>query len=292
MSERALILGGGGASGNAWTIGVVAGLFDGGVDVTSADLIVGTSAGATAAAQVTGPRRPPELLADILAAHDASAGRPAPSRPAANHMEVTGEIMASASSPGEMRRKLGAAALATEEASDPSRQAQWRATVAARLPSHDWPERALRIVAVDAESGEPVVFDRHSGVALVDAVAASCSNGFGVPPYTIGDHHYIDGAYRANENASLAAGCARVLVLSPLSGRSRHPEEWGTDLAAQVDALRAGGSRVETILPDADARMAMGSGLGMTALAARAPSARAGFEQGRALAARLADFWR
>ncbi|MFH6690802.1 patatin-like phospholipase family protein, partial [Cellulosimicrobium funkei] len=52
--ERALVLGGGGSTGNAWLIGVVAGLADAGVDVTTAHLTVGTSAGATAAAQLAG----------------------------------------------------------------------------------------------------------------------------------------------------------------------------------------------------------------------------------------------
>ena len=51
--ERALVLGGGGSTGNAWLIGVIAGLFEAGLDVTTADLIVGTSAGSTAAAQIT-----------------------------------------------------------------------------------------------------------------------------------------------------------------------------------------------------------------------------------------------
>ena len=69
-------------------------------------------------------------------------------------------------------------------------------------------------------------------------------------PYRIGDDRYIDGGYRRNENADLAAGYARVLVLSPFGGRSRHPLEWGMQLAAQVDELRAGGSSVETIFPD------------------------------------------
>ena len=42
--ERALVLGGGGSAGNAWLIGVTAGLFEAGLDVTEADLIIGTSA--------------------------------------------------------------------------------------------------------------------------------------------------------------------------------------------------------------------------------------------------------
>src|SRR5919205_1600426 len=65
--ERALVLGGGGSTGNAWLIGVIAGLFDAGLDVTTADLTVGTSAGSTAAAQIAGTA-PPELFAAILAA--------------------------------------------------------------------------------------------------------------------------------------------------------------------------------------------------------------------------------
>ena len=66
--ERALVLGGGGSAGNAWEIGVIAGLFDAGLDVTEADLIIGTSAGSTAAAQITSATQPAELLASILAA--------------------------------------------------------------------------------------------------------------------------------------------------------------------------------------------------------------------------------
>src|SRR4029079_18806244 len=51
---RALVLGGGGSTGNAWLIGVIAGLFDSGLDVTTADRTIGTSAGATTAAQLAG----------------------------------------------------------------------------------------------------------------------------------------------------------------------------------------------------------------------------------------------
>src|SRR3954466_7740241 len=64
--ERALVLGGGGSTGNAWLIGVIAGLFDAGLDVTEVDLTIGTSAGSTAAAQLAGAT-PAELLAAILA---------------------------------------------------------------------------------------------------------------------------------------------------------------------------------------------------------------------------------
>ena len=292
--ERALVLGGGGSAGNAWLIGVIAGLFDAGLDVTEADLIIGTSAGSTAAAQITSAS-PTQLLADIVSAAPqqrtgpvGSDGGRVPIGPVADHMERTSRIIAAAEDAADMRRRLGAAALEMDAASDGSGQTRWRATVAARLPSQRWPERTVLIVAVAAHTGEPVVFDRHSGVDLVDAVAASCANG---SPYGIGDSRYIDGGYRrSSENADLAAGYGRVLVLSPLGGRSRAPLEWGMHLAAQVDELRALGSSVETILPDSNSRDAFGSNL--MDLSTRPPAARAGYNQGRALAGQLTEFWR
>jgi NTE family protein len=291
--ERALVLHGGGSAGNAWEIGVVAGLLDAGLDVTEADLIIGTSAGSTAAAQITGAS-PAELLAAILAAAPQQRTGPVgpdggcvPMRPSANHREITNRIIAAAEDPADMRRKMGAAALEMDAPPDGSRQAQWRATVAARPPSQHWPQRMVLITAVDARTGEPVVFDRHSGVDLVDAVAASTSNRFGVAPYSIGDSWYIDGGYRRNENADLAAGHERVLVLSLFSGRSRHPLDWGMHLAAQVDELRASGSAVATIFPDGDSLSAFG--VNMMDLSTRPPAARAGYDQGRGLAGQLTE---
>jgi NTE family protein len=291
--ERALVLGGGGATGNAWLIGVVAGLFDAGLDVTEADLIIGTSAGSTAAAQLTSAT-PTELLAATLAAAPLPPTAPVgsgrgrlPTGSVADHLERTGAIIAAAADAADMRRRMGAAALELDAASDGSRQTKWRDTVAARLPSRHWPEQALLITVVDAHTGEPVALDRHSGVDLVDAVAASTSGG---PAYRIGEQWYIDGGYRSVENADLAAGYGRVLVLSPLGGRSRHPREWGTQLAAQVDDLRAGGSRVETIVPDSDSEHLFGASA--MDLSLRPPAARAGYDQGRALAGQLTEFWR
>jgi NTE family protein len=293
--RRALVLHGGGSAGNAWEIGVIAGLSNAGVDVTEADLIIGTSAGATAAAQVTSAS-PTELLTAILDAPSpkqgdpgrTSGGRP-PIGPVIDHMERTNRIIAAAKDAADMRRRMGAAALEMDAASDGSGQERWRATVAARLPSHRWPERAILITAVDARTGEPVVFDRHCGVDLVDAVAASTANGFGVPPFGIGNDRFIDGGYRRNENADLAVGCERVLVLSPFGGRSRHPQEWQMQLAAQVDELRSSGSTVETIFPDGNSREAFGSN--MMDPSKRRPSGLAGYEQGMAYGELLTTFW-
>ncbi|ROS72147.1 patatin-like phospholipase family protein [Cellulomonas sp. PhB143] len=291
--ERALVLGGGGSAGNAWLVGVVAGLFEGGLDLSDADLIVGTSAGSTAAAQLTGAS-PSSLLADILAAGAQRPPRPvasgtphAPAAQPSDHLRRTDDIIAGAGDPADMRRRLGAAALDMEKASDGSRQARWRDTVAARLPSADWPRQPVLITAVEAHTGDPVVFDRHSGIDLADAVAASCASGL---PHGIGESRYIDGGYRrSSENADLAAGYARVLVLSPLGGRSRAPRSWDMHLEAQVGELRASGSEVETVVPDSRALEAFGSNL--MDLSTRPSAARAGRDQGREAAEHIAALW-
>jgi len=291
--DRALVLGGGGSTGNAWLIGIIAGLFDAGLDVTTADLTIGTSAGSTAAAQIAGAT-PAELFAATVAAVPTQRTGPAgsdqrPARPMATHLEKFLKVIASAKDVTDMRRRMGTAALDREAASDGCWQAQWRGTVASRLPSQRWPERSVLITAIDARTGEPVVFDRDSGVDLADAVAASCAGG-GLP-YRIADIPYIDGGYRANaENADLAVGYERVLVLSPLGGRTLHPLDWGTQLAVQVDALRAHGSRVETIFPDGDSEHMFGANA--MDLSLRPPAARAGYNQGKAVAEQLAEFWR
>lgn len=296
VGPRALVLGGGGSTGNAWLIGIVAGLADAGLDLTAASLTIGTSAGSTAAAQL-GDATPAELLAATVAgSHEQPAGPTgsargrAPSHQVTSHLDKFRTIIAEAQDIADLRRRMGAAALERDAASDHgSWQKQWRATVGSRLPSLHWPDRPVLITAVDARTGEPVVFDRDSGVDLVDAVAASCAGG-GFS-YGIGGRQYIDGGYRTNaDNADLAAGYEHVLVLSPLSGRSLFPEEWGTHLADQVRELRAGGSRVETIVPDSGSAHLFGANAMDVSL--RPSAARAGYEQGAALAEHLRGFWR
>ena len=270
-SKRALVLAGGGAAGNAWELGLIAGLSDAGVDVTEADLIIGTSAGSTVAAQITSGTAPAELYAAILAevpppdagnagsARERAAGFSGP-----NYMEWSNRIIGSAQDASDMRRRMGAAALEMD-APDGSGQTRWRDIVAARLPGRHWPQQPVLITAVDARTGDPVVFDRHSGIDLVDAVAASTS---AMTPYRIGEDRYINGGYRRSENA-LA---------------------WGMDLATQVAELRAGGSQVETVFPDGGA----GDVFGANALdpSTRLQAARGGYDQGRALAERLGEIWR
>lgn len=283
-----IVLGGGGATGNAWLIGVLAGLRDGGLDAANADLLVGTSAGATAAAQAASGDLAALYAATLEAPPAAAPSRPrdappqegpapdAPrSSPPVDHLTRTQRIIDASEDASHMRRRLGAAALDLPDARSDAWTGRWRGIVGGRLPSSRWPEIPLRITALDAESGEGVVFDRDAGVDLVDAVAASCSSGL---PYRISDRWFLDGGFRRNENADLARGMARVLVLSPFGGRSRHPLAWSMQLSAQVEELRAAGTEVQVIVPDPRTQPLIGAGA--MDLSKRPETARAGHRMG------------
>jgi NTE family protein len=297
----ALVLGGGGAAGKAWEIGVIAGLAEAGLDMTeAADLVIGTSAGATAAAQVRSGIPAAELLASVLSPPIQPVGQNRelpPSLPMATVFERMRAIGAAATSAADLRRAMGAFGLECDSIFGPA-AGQRRAMVAARLPRHEWPDRPMIVVAVDAHTGELAAFDRDSGVDLVDAVTASTALPGLVPTVRINGTRYIDGGVRSPDNADLASGYANVVVLSPLGGRSQtppeagqfeglsRPPEWGVDLSSQVEGLRIQGSRVEVITPDADSRAAMGTN--QMDPATRIPAARAGFAQGKQEAIRVA----
>lgn len=172
----ALVLGGGGAAGNAWEIGIIAGLAEAGVDITeAADLVIGTSAGATAAAQVRSGLAPAELFASVLSPSVRLVGQDRgapPSLPLGTVFERMRAIGAAATSAADLQRAMGAFGLESDSILGPG-AGRRRATVAARLPRPEWPDRPMIVVAVDAHTGELAAFARGSGVELVDAVTAS-----------------------------------------------------------------------------------------------------------------------
>lgn len=274
MGGQALVLGGGGVAGIAWTTGLLAGLAGRGQDLTGADLLVGTSAGSAVAAQVTSG-----VALEELFARQADPARQAPEIPAEIDFEKFaadfGGAVTSATDPAEVRRAVGKLALAAATVSEAER----RAVIEARLPSHEWPEQRLVIVAVDAETGEPRRFDRTSGVSLVDAVAASCAVPGVWPAVTIEGRRYVDGGVRSAENADYATGYPRVTVVSPLGVDSPLPME--KPLLTVLDDLRAAGAAVTLITPDEASVAAIGEN--PLDPASRTPAAEAGRAQGAAL---------
>ena len=216
----ALVLGGGGAAGNAWLIGIIAGLAEAGLDMTEADdLVIGTSAGATAAAQLRNGIPPASVLSPPVQPVGQNR-QPPPSLPMATVFERMRAISAAATSAADLQRAMGAFGLECDAILGPAEGEQRRAMVAARLPCHEWSDRLMIVVAVDAHTGELAKFDRDSGVDLVDAVTAAAALPGMVPTHSINGARYINGGVRSPDNADLASGYANILVLSPLSGRS------------------------------------------------------------------------
>jgi NTE family protein len=94
---------------------------------------------------------------------------------------------------------------------------------------------------------------------------------------TIGGHRYVDGGVRSSDNADLAAGHARIVVISPLGFDSPFPTPM--PLRSVVGQLRAGGSAVTVISPDEASVAAIGTN--PLAPGTRIPAAQAGRAQGR-----------
>jgi NTE family protein len=269
---HALVLGGGGVAGIAWITGLLAGLAEAGDDVTSADVLIGTSAGAAVAAQL-GSGLP---LAELVARQTDPARQAAEIAADVDLTELAGELgeyLADVGSPAQYLQRIGAYALAAQTVPEATR----RAVIESRLPSHQWPDRDLRLTAVDALSGELKIFDRDSGASLVDAVAASCAVPGIWPAVTVDGRRYMDGGVRSGDNADLAAGYERITVISPLGFEPPLPSPM--PLRAVAGQLRDGGSQVTVIVPD----RASVSAIGANPLdpAARVPAAGAGQAQGR-----------
>jgi NTE family protein len=274
MTERALVLGGGGLAGIAWHTGILYGLADAGLDVTGADFIVGTSAGSTVAAQI-GSGVPLGVWFDRQVEPTLQNRELRPTVSVAELWEAIARILKEVPDPAESRRRIGSMALDADTVSESTR----RAVVAGRLAEPTWPQRPVATVAVDADSGERRVFDAGSGVDLIDAVAASCAVPGIWPPVTIGTCRYIDGGVYSLNNADLAAGYGRVLVVAPMVDPA---------LADQLELVHATG-RADVLSPDADSLAAFG----IDALdpSVRAPAAQAGYEQGKRSAGLFDSFW-
>ncbi|GAA2607110.1 patatin-like phospholipase family protein [Paractinoplanes durhamensis] len=276
MATRALVLGGGGVTGVAWEIGMLTGLAGAGAgtDLTDADVVIGTSAGSVVGALVAGGVDAQAMYASQLAPPAAEI----PARLGAGMILRWAWAAVGRRDDQKARARIGAMALAAPTLPEADR----RAVIAARLGDQGWPDRRLLITAVDARTGEFVVFDRDQDVDLVDAVGASCAVPGVWPPVTIGDRRFIDGGVRSPVNADLAAGYDRVVILAPVTASFGPANRLSRHLAAL-------GTDVVLIRPDKAAKRAFGRNV--LDPAHRAAAARAGHAQAELESARVAEVW-
>lgn len=285
MASRALVLGGGGIVGIAWETAVLKGMRDAGLDPAAADLIAGTSAGSIVGAQLAAGRSLDELYAVQLAPSDGVIeARMQPDLAALGAIFFKWST-APAMTP-ELCAEIGAMALAAPTVPED----EWIGSIAHALGGTAWPERRLVVTAVDVESGAFATWDRDSGAPLDRAVASSCTVPGLFPPVSINGRRYMDGGVRSGTSADLAAGSDSVIVIAPIGASA---EGIGAiarrQLDAEIEGLRAAGSVVELILPDAAALAAFGPNL--MDPAHRAAAAGAGLRQGAEAGERLREIW-
>ncbi|WP_433514698.1 patatin-like phospholipase family protein [Nonomuraea sp. CA-143628] len=324
-TSRALVLGPGGVPGTAWMAGLAAGLRHRGVDLADADLIVGTSAGAIVGAMLatgqdldrlatrTGPDRDPrqdrdgrstasptsppaypqtdsradsrtESRTDPPTNSQAGSRTDSPTRPRtdpARMAEVFTVLGDPTLEPREARRRVGRIALEAPTILEEERLALMESLINAR----QWPDRRLLITAVNAETGEPKVWDRESGAPLVAAVAASSAMPGAYPPITINGHRYMDGALAGGANVALATGARVVLLVEPLAHLfPREPLDFPRE---PFDGL--GADTAVAVSPDASSLKAFGSD--MSDVTSWQPAFHAGVSQAEHEAERLRAAW-
>jgi NTE family protein len=281
VTRTGLVLGGGGVTGIAWEVGLLAGLRDGGSDVSGADLVVGTSAGSAVGAVVARVEDLEDLYAEQTSEPDdddlgASFG-------AREAVTLVGLMMLPGSGRTK-RRRIGQVARKAHPGPADEQLAVFERRL--RRPDGslpDWPERDLKITAVETETGSFTVFDKHGDADLVHAIAASCAVPLVWPPVEIGGRHYVDGGMRSAANADLASGCDVVLAVVPLW------RSFGKHHSLPEQLRRSGARRTAWIAPDKASLEAIGKNVLDPAM--RMGAAAAGRAQGRRMAAEVGEGW-
>ena len=277
MDRRALVAGGGGVTGIAWATGLIAGLAGFGIDLAAAGVIIGTSAGSVAGADIACGQEPGALYQARLAP-------PGPGPAARIGWDFIGRLL-------------------WDVHTSPARSGPGRGSAGGRWPCPPCPRptggrssrpgcrpapgpaRALKVTAVDARTGQFAVFDAAGDASLVDAVGASCAVPGIWPPVTIGARRFMDGGMRTVANADLAHGYQRVVIVAPVAagiGFMASP-------ARQAAPLAAAGARVALVRPDRAAVRAIGRNV--LDVSRRTEAARAGRTQAATEAPAVQAVW-
>jgi NTE family protein len=296
-----LVLGGGGVLGEAWMMGVLAGIEDAaGLDLRDCEGFVGTSAGAIVAAHLVAgnaPRRPSSVGTELEAGGPGPAPGLAVAAVAAARRAGQAALAASATfaplalgvaAPGGA---LVRALLLRGLPRPPDTLSQLRVQIARSDARFDG---RLRVIAVDRGTGRRVVFGSPGAppATVAEAVEASCTVPWLFAPVTIGGREYVDGGVWSptNLDAAPAGRDTHVLCLNPTAslGTSHTMLTVMRNVARsavsiEALALRRRGARVKTIAPNAECAAAMGSNFMDQQPRTRVLSA--GYRQGLRLAA-------
>ncbi len=273
---RALVLGGGGLTGQAFHLGVLSALIEAGYDARENDLLVGTSAGSLVAAGLAAGFGPADQAAMMLGEAMSADGQQLLKvrKEAPDYVEgparrrrmplAPGALLAAArwgTRPGAIASGLIPAGRTTTEGIRRS---------IGPLHGSDWPGN-LRVCAIRAKDARRVVFgsDEAPVTDVGTAVAASCAIPGYFTPVHIDGRAYVDGGGHSPTNADVVLKDRPELVVisSPMSfapGRgTRTPDAIiriavRRYLAREVRQLRKAGATVVVFQPTAQDLAAMG----------------------------------
>ena len=293
--RRGLVLGGGGTLGAAWMIGAMVALHEElGFDPRTAELIVGTSAGSILAALLGAGASPADLwlhqqaepvldgpLAGRIFDYDHAAGGAVPLRP----QRGIGSPRLIARSVRHPRRYPTMAVVSAFLPPGRGSLGDVSQMVDEVIPTGAWsPHPGVRVVAMDYDTGERVVFGEPGAphVGLAEAVVASCSIPAWFPATVIEERRYIDGGAYSNTSLDLFVSdrlpggepLDEVYVLAPSAARGydrpsgvigklersfRHRVT--RQMLQEAKLVRQSGSRVIILCPGPDDLEAFGANL-------------------------------
>jgi NTE family protein len=250
------------------------GLRDAGIDLTQADLIVGTSAGAIVGTRILAGRPLDEFYDAQLAAPTRASSAESP-RIDREYFQETSRLYRRPETSQAQRIEVGQRAVAATQVIP---EEEWVEYMAASLGVPDWPSARLEITAVDVFDGTTRLINQTQGVPIERAVAASTALPGRDAPITIGDQRYMDGGV-GGTHLDAAASYRLVVALTPA----------GPATEREIEQLRGQGSQVMIVAPDAESRAALGpNSLDVTR---RRVSAEAGLRQAATVAADLNNSW-
>lgn len=283
--RRGLVLGAGGVLGASWTIGALAAVQEQlGWDPTTADVLVGTSAGSVLVAALACGITVDELLAHqrgevvderIAFDPDRDSGGALPPLPRPMIGNPRG-VLHTALHP---RSKTPMGALASVLPRGRGSIEAIGRLVDGVLPDGGWaPHPATWIVAAEYDTGRRVVFGRNGSPAcdLRDAVMASCAIPGWYAPVSVQGVRYVDGGVCSPTSVDLLGrlGLDEVVVLSPMTSLTydqpptvagrlerRFRRLMTKRSMAEVKRVAATGTKVHFLGPTAEDLVAIGANL-------------------------------
>ena len=258
-AKRAVAFGGGGVWFIAWMLGYATGLREGSVDLSQADVTVGTSAGSVVGAAIKSGRL--DAMTGAFEALGSQHGTLTGATGAPSQLRAQKIMAGTTAITAESLQAIGRAAMASRN----SPVADHKALLHTLIGSTVWPGGHYT-TATDCYTGESLLVNESCGLSIEDACSASSSLPGAIGPTWLGDRLCMDGGVsHSSTHAEVLQGASFVLILGMFDFKAAPPEHVNPSfgLAERVApgtagreaaALHAAGSTVHVAIaaPDPD----------------------------------------